>query len=140
MTVDTEKYLDFVAGVTSPASSNFAELLRRLSELEAEADCDTPHLLTAAFGLCAESGEFTEVVKKIILQGKPYNEDNVFHMKRELGDICWYIAQACMALDTTFDEIIEMNVENSRQGILVGSLMCINQRIVKREIYKYSLE
>ena len=111
MTVDTEKYLDFVAGVTSPASSNFAELLRRLSELEAEADCDTPYLLTAAFGLCAESGEFTEVVKKIILQGKPYNEDNVFHMKRELGDICWYIAQACMALDTTFDEIIEMNVE-----------------------------
>ena len=111
MTVDTEKYLDFVAGVTSPASSNFAELLKRLSELEAEADCDTPHLLTAALGLAAESGEFTEVVKKIILQGKPYNEDNVFHMKRELGDICWYIAQACMALDTTFDEIIEMNVE-----------------------------
>ena len=62
MSVDTEKYLDFVAGVTSPASSNFAELLRRLSELEAEADCDTPHLLTAAFGLCAESGEFTEVL------------------------------------------------------------------------------
>ena len=111
MTVDTDKYLDFVAGVTSPASSNFAELLRRLSELEAEADCDTPHLLTAALGLAAESGEFTEIVKKIILQGKPYNEDNVFHMKRELGDICWYIAQACMALDTTFDEIIEMNVE-----------------------------
>jgi len=111
MTVDTEKYLDFVAGVTSPASSNFADLLRRLSELEADADCDIPHLLTAALGLAAESGEFTEVVKKIILQGKPYNEDNVFHMKRELGDICWYIAQACMALDTTFDEIIEMNVE-----------------------------
>ena len=111
MTVDTEKYLDFVHGVTSEPSKDFAQLLKRLSELEAEADCDTPHLLTAAFGLCAESGEFTEVVKKIILQGKPYNEDNVFHMKRELGDICWYIAQACMALDTTFDEIIEMNVE-----------------------------
>ena len=111
MTVDTDKYLDFVAGVTSPASSNFAELLKRLSELEAEADCDTPHLLTAALGLAAESGEFTEIVKKIILQGKPYTPDNVFHMKRELGDICWYIAQACMALDTTFDEIIEMNVE-----------------------------
>ena len=110
MTVDTEKYLAFVAGVTSPASSDYAELLRRLSELEVEADCDIPHLLTAALGLAAESGEFTEVVKKIILQGKPYNEDNVFHMKRELGDICWYIAQACMALDT-FDEIIEMNVE-----------------------------
>ena len=111
MTVDTEKQLDFVAGVTSPASSDYAQLLRRLSELEVEADCDIQHLLPAALGLAAESGEFTEVVKKIILQGKPYNEDNVFHMKRELGDICWYIAQACMALDTTFDEIIEMNVE-----------------------------
>ena len=111
MTVDTEKYLDFVHGVTSEPSKDFAQLLKRLSELEAEADCDTPHLLTAALGLAAESGEFTEVVKKIILQCKPYNEDNVFHMKRELGDICWYIAQACMALDTTFDEIIEMNVE-----------------------------
>ena len=111
MTVDTEKYLDFVAGVTSPASSDYAQLVRRLLELEVGDDCDTPHLLTAALGLAAESGEFTEIVKKIILQGKPYNEDNVFHMKRELGDICWYIAQACMALDTTFDEIIEMNVE-----------------------------
>jgi hypothetical protein len=70
MSVDTEKYLDFVAGVTSPASSDYAELLRRLSELEVEADCDIPHLLTAALGLAAESGEFTEVVKKIILQGE----------------------------------------------------------------------
>ena len=111
MTVDTEKYLDFVAGVTSPASSNFADLLRRFSELEIKSDCDTPRLLTAALGLAAESGEFTEVVKKILLQGKPYTEENIFHMKRELGDICWYLAQACMALDTTFDEIIEMNVD-----------------------------
>ena len=111
MTVDTEKYVDFVAGVTSPASSNYADLLRRINLLEIEDDADVPRLLTAALGLTAEAGEFTEVVKKIILQGKPYNEDNVFHMKRELGDICWYIAQACMALDTTFDEIIEMNVE-----------------------------
>ena len=110
MTVDTERYLDFVDGVTSPASSNFADLFTRMTELEAKDDADVAHLLTAALGLTAESGEFTEIVKKIILQGKPYNEDNVFHMKRELGDICWYIAQACMALDTTFDEIIEMNV------------------------------
>ena len=111
MTVDTEKYLDFVAGVTSPASSDLPQLLSRMTELDVTDDADIPRLLTAALGLSAEAGEFTEVVKKIILQGKPYNEDNVFHMKRELGDICWYIAQACMALDTTFDEIIEMNVE-----------------------------
>ena len=110
MTVDTKKYLDFVAGVTSMPSQDSAILQARVDELVANG-ADIPHLLTAALGLTAESGEFTEVVKKIILQGKPYNEDNVFHMKRELGDICWYLAQACMALDTTFDEIIEMNVD-----------------------------
>ena len=111
MTVDTERYLDFVAGVTSPASTEIGQLLARLTELDVEHDADVPRLLTAALGLTAEAGEFTEVVKKIILQGKPYNEDNVFHLKRELGDICWYIAQACMALDSTFDEVIEMNVD-----------------------------
>jgi NTP pyrophosphatase (non-canonical NTP hydrolase) len=110
MTVDTNKYLDFVTGVTSLPSTDLAALLQRITELDVEGDCDVPRLLTAALGLTAESGEFTEIVKKIILQGKPYNNENVFHMKRELGDICWYIAQACMALDTTFDEIIEMNV------------------------------
>ena len=110
MTVDTKKYLDFVAGVTSMPSQDSSILQARIDELVANG-ADIPHLLTAALGLTAESGEFTEVVKKIILQGKPYNEENVFHMKRELGDICWYLAQACMALDTTFDEIIEMNVD-----------------------------
>ena len=111
MTVDTEKYLDFVNGVTSFPSTDLAALLSRATELDVEGDCDVPRLLTAALGLTAESGEFTEVVKKILLQGKPYNEENVFHMKRELGDICWYLAQAFMALDTDFDEILEMNVD-----------------------------
>ena len=111
MSVDTEKYLEFVEGVTSNESLHYASLISRMNNLELEDDCNVPQLLTAALGLTAESGEFTEIVKKNILQGKPYNEDNVFHMKRELGDICWYIAQACMALDTSFDEIIEMNVD-----------------------------
>ena len=115
MAVDTEKYLDFVAGVTSPASSDLPQLLSRMTELDVTDDADVPRLLTAALGLSAEAGEFTEVVKKIILQGKPYNQDNVFHMKRELGDICWYLAQACMALDTTFDEVIEMNVDKLKE-------------------------
>ena len=115
MTVDTEKYLDFVHDVTSAESLDYAALLTRMNKLELEDDCNLSQLLTAALGLGAESGEFTEVVKKIVLQGKPYNEDNVFHMKRELGDICWYIAQACMALDTTFDEIIEMNVDKLKK-------------------------
>ena len=115
MTVDTNKYLDFVTEVTSLPSTDLAALLSRITELDIEQDADVPRLLTAALGLTAESGEFTEVVKKIVFQGKPYNEDNVFHMKRELGDICWYIAQACMALDTSFDEIIEMNVDKLKK-------------------------
>jgi len=108
--VDTEKYLGFVKEVTSAPSLDWPVLATRLSDLEVN-DCNVTQLLTAALGLTAESGEFTEVVKKIFLQGKTYNEENVFHMKRELGDICWYLAQACMALDTTIDEVIEMNVE-----------------------------
>ena len=111
MTVDTDRYLDFVAGVTSQPSTDLPTLLSRMTDLDVSDDADIPRLLTAALGLTAESGEFTEVVKKIILQGKPYNDENKFHMKRELGDICWYLAQACMALDTTFDEVIEMNVD-----------------------------
>ena len=121
MSVDTEKYLDFVAGVTSKPSTDLPALLSRITDLDVECDADIPRLLTAALGLTAESGEFTEVVKKMILQGKPYNEENVFHMKRELGDVCWYIAQACMALDTTFDEIIEMNVEKLESRYPGGS-------------------
>ena len=121
MTVDTEKYLDFVAGVTSKPSSDLPALLSRITDLDVECDADVPRLLTAALGLAAESGEFTEVVKKIILQGKPYTQENQFHMKRELGDICWYLAQACMALDTTFDEIIEMNVEKLESRYPGGS-------------------
>jgi NTP pyrophosphatase (non-canonical NTP hydrolase) len=109
--IDTTKYIEFVRQTTSPASSDLGALLARISELEALFDADVPRLITAAFGLSAEAGEFTEVVKKIILQGKPYTEDNVFHMKRELGDICWYLSQAFMALDTNFEEILQMNYE-----------------------------
>ena len=121
MTVDTVKYLDFVKGVTSDPSLDWPVLAARLSELEVTDDCNVSQLLTAALGLSAEAGEFTEVVKKIFLQGKPYNEENVFHMKREPGDICWYLAQACMALDTTFDEVIEMNVDKLQARYPGGS-------------------
>jgi len=109
MTVDFEKYTDFVDVVTSKESKEYIEFNKRCFDLSSEVPVQ--RLLTAALGICAEGGEFTEVVKKIIFQGKPFNEDNVFHMKRELGDIMWYVAQACMALDTDFNEIVEMNVE-----------------------------
>ena len=103
-------YVDFVKQTTSEPSLDYGAMASRLAELEVTGT-NTTQLLTAALGLTAESGEFTEVVKKIVFQGKPYNEDNVFHMKRELEDICWYLAQAFMALDTNFDEILDMNIE-----------------------------
>jgi NTP pyrophosphatase (non-canonical NTP hydrolase) len=107
-TIEPNKYIEFVRQTTSPASSDFAQLLARLTELETQ-DADTPRLLTAAFGMSAEAGEFTEIVKKVFLQGKPYNADNVEHLKIELGDILWYAAQACMALDVSFEEVMERN-------------------------------
>ena len=110
--VDTQKYTEFVDAVTSQESKDYISFNSRCFEIQKDPDGIPVHrLLTAALGICAEGGEFTEVVKKIVFQGKPVNDENIFHMKRELGDIMWYVAQACMALDTDFNEIIEMNVE-----------------------------
>ena len=108
--VDFEKYTEFVDAVTSNESKSSESFSVRLRDLYSEG-LPVERLLTAAVGMSAESGEFIEVVKKMIFQGKPVNEENLFHLKRELGDVMWYVAQACMALDTTFDEIVEMNVD-----------------------------
>mgnify|MGYP001191903492 FL=1 len=110
MTVDFKKYTEFVDAVTSNESKNSESFSVRLRDLYSEG-LPVERLLTAAVGMSAESGEFTEVVKKMIFQGKPVNDENIFHLKRELGDVMWYVAQACMALDTDFNEIIEMNVD-----------------------------
>jgi NTP pyrophosphatase (non-canonical NTP hydrolase) len=107
-TIDTNKYIDFVRQTTSAASTDYAAFLTRLTELET-LDCDVPRLLTAAVGMSAEAGEFTEIVKKIIFQGKPYTEENIEHLKIELGDILWYAAQACMALEVSFEDVMERN-------------------------------
>mgnify|MGYP003134823748 FL=1 len=114
MTVDFEKYTEFVDAVTSSESKSSESFSVRLRELYSEG-LPVERLLTAAVGMSAESGEFIEVVKKMIFQGKPVNEENLFHLKRELGDVMWYVAQACMALDTSFDEIVEMNVEKLKK-------------------------
>jgi NTP pyrophosphatase (non-canonical NTP hydrolase) len=129
--IDTNKYIEFVRQTTSPASSDFAALVTRMTELEATADADVPRLVTAALGMSAEAGEFTEVVKKILLQGKPYDLQNQFHLKRELGDICWYLAQACMALDTNFEEVLQMNYEKLSARYPEGSfdVFCSENRV-----------
>ena len=108
--VDTEKYVEFVDAVTSQESKDGEAFTARIADLYAS-DFPTERLLTAAVGMSAEAGEFTEIIKKIIFQGKPVNEENLFHLKRELGDIMWYVAQACMGLDISLDEVMEMNVD-----------------------------
>jgi len=109
-TIEPNKYIEFVRQTTSPASSDFAQLLARLTELEAQ-DADVSRLITAALGMSAECGELVEIIKKIMLQGKSYNEDNIIHMKKEAGDVLWYMSQLCIALDTTFEELMEINYQ-----------------------------
>ena len=118
--VDFDRYLQFVNAVTSEESKDYESFIARLEDLENE-EFPTERLLTAAVGMSAEAGEFTEVIKKMIFQGKPVNEENLFHLKRELGDIMWYVAQACMGLNVSFNEIVEMNVEKLQARYPGGS-------------------
>jgi NTP pyrophosphatase (non-canonical NTP hydrolase) len=104
-------YTDFVTKVTSEPSIDLEALKRSFDDIEESSDIKTPRLLTAALGLGSETGEFVEIVKKMFLQGKPPSEDNIFHMKRELGDIMWYWVTACAALGLDPYEVISENQE-----------------------------
>ena len=108
--INFERYTEFVDAVTSDASKDFVSLADRMVELD-EKGANIERLLTAAVGINAEGGEFMEIVKKMIFQGKPFNEDNREHMIIELGDVMWYVAQACMALEVSFDDVIAGNVK-----------------------------
>ena len=98
-----DKYSKFVDEVTSKPSKEMEQFIYRLQELSY--DIKIERLLTAAIGISAEGGEFAEIVKKMIFQGKPANEDNIEHLKIELGDVMWYVAQACMALGVSLEAV-----------------------------------
>lgn len=102
-------YSDFVTKVTSEPSMDLKALKASLDDIESRSDIKTPRLITAALGLGSEAGEFVEIVKKMILQGKPASEENIFHMKRELGDIMWYWTTACVSLGLDPFEVISEN-------------------------------
>jgi NTP pyrophosphatase (non-canonical NTP hydrolase) len=102
-------YSDFVAKVTSEPSMDLDALKRSFDDIESNSNIKTARLLTAALGLGSETGEFVEIVKKMILQGKPPSDENIFHMKRELGDIMWYWTTACASLDLDPFEVINEN-------------------------------
>ena len=104
-----DTYTDFVTKVTSDPSLDLEALSESFNKIEENSSIKTPRLLTAALGLGSETGEFVEIVKKMFLQGKPPSDDNVFHMKRELGDIKWDWVTACAAIDLDPFEVINEN-------------------------------
>jgi NTP pyrophosphatase (non-canonical NTP hydrolase) len=108
--IEFNRYEEFVSAVTSDCSTNFVDFADRIGELDREG-ANIERLLTAGVGINAEGGEFLEIIKKMVFQGKPWNADNREHLIIELGDIMWYVAQATMALGVSFDDVIATNVK-----------------------------
>ena len=112
--IDFKKYTKFVDAVTSDESRDFVALSDRLVALD-EKGANIERLMTGAIGLNAEGGEVMEIVKKLVFQGKPWNDETIFHLKRELGDVMWYVIQCLIALETNIDEIVEMNIDKLKK-------------------------
>ena len=108
--VDLNKYKDFVKEVTSEASNSTSALTDTLDKLEEQSGVNMALLLTGAIGIASEGGEFAEIVKKCVFQGKPLDNDTIFHAKRELGDIAWYWINSCRALNLDPNDVIAENV------------------------------
>jgi NTP pyrophosphatase (non-canonical NTP hydrolase) len=108
--IDSQKYIEFVRQTTSPASSNFSSLIARMNELNDEG-VKLTHLLTFALGASAEMGEAVEIIKKCLLQGKPFNDNAKVHLLKECSDCFWYFAQLCIAMDVSFEDIMQLNYE-----------------------------
>jgi NTP pyrophosphatase (non-canonical NTP hydrolase) len=132
MNIDLNKYKNFVEEVTSAPSDDLTTFMSTLDRLDANyelfdgemkhgPDVNVPLLITACMGLAAESGEFIEIPKKIIFQGKALTNEAVFHMKRELGDVMWYWINACRALNLDPNEVIAENVKKLESRYPGGS-------------------
>tara|TARA_A200000159_G_C7187831_1_gene282463 strand:- start:306 stop:710 length:405 start_codon:yes stop_codon:yes gene_type:complete len=119
--IDLNKYKEFVQEVTSKESNSTTHLARKLEELDNSTDVNLALLLTGSIGIASEGGEFAEIVKKCIFQGKPLDEDTIFHAKRELGDIMWYWINSCRALGLDPDSVVEENVRKLESRYPGGS-------------------
>ena len=108
--VDFQKYTQFVDAVTSDESKDFLALSDRLVGLD-EKGANIERLMTGAIGINAEGGEVMEIVKKLVFQGKPWNQETKDHLVKELGDTVWYIDQCLIALDVSLDEVVNKNIK-----------------------------
>ena len=112
--IDFDKYALFVDGVTSDSSKDYKSFLDSIEYLDGEGS-NVQRLLTAAVGISAEGGEFMEIVKKMVFQGKPWDEHNRKHLIIELGDVMWYVMQAYKALDVSIEEVVAGNVDKLKK-------------------------
>ena len=112
--IDFDKYALFVDGVTSDSSKDYQCFIESLSALNGKV-ANINRLTTAAVGISAEGGEFMEIVKKMVFQGKPWDEHNRKHLIIELGDVMWYVMQACAALDVSLEDVVAGNVEKLKK-------------------------
>ena len=119
--IDLNKYKNFVEKVTSIESNEVSSLIDRLQSLETDTGVNISLLLTGSIGIASEGGEFSEIVKKCIFQGKPLDDDTRFHIKRELGDIAWYWINSCRALDLDPNEVIAENVNKLKNRYPEGN-------------------
>lgn len=141
MNVDLKKYTEFVQTITSEASNDLTTFMNRLDIIDGNYDfannqhgpsVNVPLMLTGAMGLCSESGELMEIVKKMTFQGKPLTDETVFHMKRELGDIIWYWINMCRALDLDPNQVIAENVEKLKSRYPGGKFDIFNSENRKK--------
>lgn len=68
-------------------------------------------LINGVMGLCGESGEVIDLVKKHMHQGHALDREKLI---KELGDVCWYVAEIASALDTDLDTVMQKNIDKLR--------------------------
>ena len=109
-----EEYTIFVDKITSESSKSTKKMKERIDFINSSG-VEVSRLLTAGIGLSGEVGEFNEIIKKTIFQSKSFDSETHEHIKRELGDIMWYVTQACLALKVDLVEVIKTNEEKLKK-------------------------
>ena len=131
--VKLNDYQNFVDKVTSAESNNMEDLQMVFNRLKNYSpDVNVSLLMTAAIGLGSETGEFQEIVKKVLFQGKELHDQTKYHMKRELGDILWYWINACRALDLNPDDVVLENVEKLKSRYPEGEFSAFHSENRKK--------
>jgi NTP pyrophosphatase (non-canonical NTP hydrolase) len=125
--MDLESYSKFISNYISNPSNDLLSFEEKLQDLDKNINVSL--LVTGSLGLSSETGEFNEIVKKILFQGKPLNQENIYHMKRELGDILWYWVNSCRALGISPTEVMIENVEKLKNRYPVGAFRTSDSEI-----------